>query len=62
MQAAYLAYHRHTLDFRTKVAKLSADQISVLFCQDPHVRISLKGVMAHPWVTCSGSAALRTVR
>ena len=26
------------------------------------MRISLKGVMAHPWVTCSGSTALRTVR
>jgi hypothetical protein len=33
---------------------------SVLY-QDPHIRIPLKGVMAHPWVTCGGSTALRTV-
>jgi len=53
----------HCTEFITfGFSNLFVRSLSNMVAQDPRTRIPLKAVMAHPWVTCGGAAAMRTVR
>eukprot|EP00798_Chlamydomonas_sp_ICE-L_P015340 gene15340-21427_t len=45
----------------TSVSPLLIDLLKSIFVADPHARISLQGIMSHPWVCSSGEAPLISV-